>query len=480
MNSTLRRTAHRHLFAPVDNAFLVFFRMAFGAIMLWEVWRYFDYQRIGDYYIQPKFLFKYYGFEWVQAWGGNGMYWHFCGLGALAFCILVGFCYRVAAALFFVGFTYVFLLDQTRYLNHFYLISLIAFLMPFLPANRAFAIDALMRPKIRSGVAPVWTLWLLRAQIGLVYFFGGIAKLNADWLQGEPMRMWLASRTDYPVVGPLFTHEWMVYAFTYGGLLLDLCIVPLLLFRRTRWFGMLWGASFHLLNAWLFYIGIFPWFMLCASLIFFPPDSLGRVAAFIWRREEASASGRAATTPAQEFMPLWTIGHRVTFSLLIAYLLFQCAMPLRHFLYPGKVSWTEEGHRFSWHMKLRGKKGDVRFEIVQPGTGRSWDFDPRTYLLDKQVKVMATRPDMILQMAHHLAERMRHEGFGELEVYAHGTVSLNGRKPQPMVDPRVNLAKEPRSLRTARWIVPLKEALPDANERHARHNSMASRVVAPE
>ena len=52
--------------------------------------------------------------------------------------------------------------------------------------------------------APAWTLWLLRAQIGIVYFYAGLAKLNADWLQGEPMRGWLASRTHFPIIGGYF------------------------------------------------------------------------------------------------------------------------------------------------------------------------------------------------------------------------------------------------------------------------------------
>src|SRR5436309_2939862 len=43
------------LFAPVDIASLAFFRVAFGAVMLWEVWRYFNYGWISRYYIEPGF-----------------------------------------------------------------------------------------------------------------------------------------------------------------------------------------------------------------------------------------------------------------------------------------------------------------------------------------------------------------------------------------------------------------------------------------
>ncbi len=204
--------------------------------MLWHVWRYFSSGEIESLYITPKFHFSYWGFEWVRPWPGIGMYLHFFVMGLLAAAILVGLHYRVCTVLFWLAFTYQFLLDKCLYQNHYYLISLISFLLIFLPAHRAASLDAWLRPAIRSDVVPAWTLWLLRAQIGIPYFFGGIAKLNPDWLRCEPMRQGMAEphRTGIPLIGQWFTQEWMVVLFSYGGLLLDLCIVPLLLWRRTR------------------------------------------------------------------------------------------------------------------------------------------------------------------------------------------------------------------------------------------------------
>src|SRR6185295_3003174 len=181
------------LFKPVDISFLVFFRVLFGAIMLWETYRYFTHGWIGRYFVDPVVNFTYYGFSWVKPWPGRGMYIHFVVLGLAAACVMVGFFYRIAAPVFFLAFTYFFLLDQTRYMNHFYLVCLISFLMWFLPAERAFSVDAWRSREIRSDVVPAWTLWLLRVQVGIPYFFGGIAKLNSDWiLGGEPMRIWLS------------------------------------------------------------------------------------------------------------------------------------------------------------------------------------------------------------------------------------------------------------------------------------------------
>jgi hypothetical protein len=461
MDLSKPRSLRERLFAPVDIAFLVFFRIGFSGIMLWEVYRYFSLGRIEPYYILPEFHFKYYGFEWIEPWPGDGMYWHFYAMAAFAACMLIGFCYRLAAFLFFCAFTYVFLQEQANYLNHFYLVILISFLMVFLPAHRAWSVDAVLRPRLRSQVVPAWCLWLLRIQIGIVYFYGGLAKLGPDWLRAEPMRTWLADRADnFPRIGHFFQEAWVAYGFAYGGLSFDLLVVPLLLWKPTRWLGYLWALSFHLINAALFDIGIFPWFMLCATLIYLPPDFPRRIWRFLRGRFrkpsplEASPPAGLVNGPGP-----WTLGQRLVISFFGLYVLVQCLVPLRHLLYPGDVNWTEEGHRFSWRMKLRGKDGEAIFKVVQPSTGRSWDFDPEGNLTKKQVDEMAGRPDMILQFAHHLAWAMK-EKYGEVEVYVNAMVSLNGREPELLIDPKVDLVKVPRSLAHSKWILPLKGDLP--------------------
>lgn len=468
--ANLQQRIKGRLLARVDNSFLVFMRIAFGAIMMWEVYRYFAGDRISRYYVKPILHFTYYGFGWVKPWPGEGMLLHFLVLGMLAAWIMIGFWYRLAAAFFFLGFTYVFLLDQTQYLNHFYLISLLSFLLIFLPCNSALSVDARIHPERRSDTTPTWTLWLLRAQLGIVYFYGGLAKLNGDWLGGEPMRMWLAQSTDFPVIGRFFREEWMVYQFVIGGLLLDLLIVPLLLWKRTRPYAFVAAVAFHLLNSQLFDIGIFPWLMLAATLVFFPPDLVRRVVLAI--RHLGSARPRPAPRKEKEAVPY--VGElsrmqKVGGTFLALYLVVQILMPLRHFAYPGEVNWTEEGHNFSWHMKLRDKESDARFTITNPASGEVWKVDLRRYLEPRQRDKMVTRPDMILQFCHYLAEEKRREGYENVEVRARVMASLNGRKRQLLVDPDIDLAKEPRNLLPARWIVPLTEPLKDRDTSNGVH-----------
>jgi hypothetical protein len=463
MKTNFGRRLCEALFKPVDISFLVFFRILFGGIMLWEVYRYFTYGWISRYYVEPALNFTYYGFSWVKPWPGQGMYIHFFVLGLAAACVMVGFLYRIATPVFFLAFTYSFLLDQTRYLNHLYLVCLISFLMCFLPAARAFSVDALLRPTIRSDVVPAWTLWLLRVQVGIPYFYGGIAKLNSDWIHGgEPMRTWLGPLTQVSGGSPVFTSDWVVYSFVVGGLMLDLLVVPLLLWRRTRPFAFAAAVAFNLINAVIFDIGIFPWLMLGSLLIYFPPDLLRRFArAFMSPGEEfekveaSQASAESGPTAEISSNSLSFPQQKLVVGLLAAYLSIQLVFPLRHYLYPGNVSWTEEGHNFAWHMKLRTKSGEGVFNVTHPQSGQTWIIKPEDYLKPHQLTKVITKPDLLLLLGHHLAEEKRREGYDDVEVRARVMVSLNGRQPQLLVDPNVDLAKEQVSLLPARWVLPL-------------------------
>ena len=55
---------------------------------------------------------------------------------------------------------------------------------------------------------------------------------------------------------------WLVNLFTYGGLLFDLTIVFIILFKPTRLLGIALIILFHLTNHFIFSIGIFPWLMI--------------------------------------------------------------------------------------------------------------------------------------------------------------------------------------------------------------------------
>jgi vitamin K-dependent gamma-carboxylase len=461
----LRSPWQHWLFEPIDGASLAYFRMAFGAIMLWEVWRYFTKGWISRYWIDPVMNFTYYGFHWVQPLPGNGMYWLFGTLGVLSVSILIGWHYRLCMALFFLGFTYSFLLEQARYLNHFYLVCLISFLMIFIPAHRTWSVDAWRKRAIASSVVPAWGLWLLRAQLAIVYFYAGVAKLNPDWFRGEPLRTWLQDHPDFPLIGRWFDQEWMVYLLSYGGLGLDLAIAPLLFWRRTRWAALAFGTAFHLMNVRLFNIGIFPWFMIAATLLFLSPDwprRLGQWLGARWGKRQLLAPLLKPSPQVSGAVP-WRLSRGAIAGLLGAYLIWQVFFPLRHFLYPGNVNWTYEGHQYAWHMKLLSKQSEVEYMVVDLPSRHTWFVSPDNYLKRWQSRKIGSRPDLILQFAHFLVEEATAAGYPNVEVRANVMLSLNGRPYARFVDPTVNLAEEHRTLAHKPWVLPMPSELPETD-----------------
>ena len=413
--------------------------------MMWEVYRYHTNNRIPFYYIEPNFYFTYEFSPFVAPLPGQWMYLVFFIMGISALGVSLGFFYRVSVLLFFLSYTYVFLLDKAQYNNHYYLIILIAFLLLLVDAHRWSSVDQKLRAGLHHEFIPYWHVFILRAQIVIVYVYAGIAKLNIDWLAGRPMRDWLLRRAYYPFAGPFFETEFAGLFFSYGGLLLDLTIGFLLLWRQTRLPAFLALLFFHLMNKWLFNIGIFPYLMIAAIILFVDPD---------WPRK--ILRGAQLVLPAAA--PLKFRNRQAwVFGFVTLYLSLQILIPLRHWLYPSYVAWSEEGHRFSWRMKLRGKTAtEFGFIVTNPQTNESWLADMRQDLTTRQISKMSTRPDMMIQYAHFLRNKLEQAGIQNPVIQAHAKVSLNGRVPQFIVDPSANLAEVPANILAAYdWLLPL-------------------------
>lgn len=436
------------MFRPVDNSSQVVFRIAFGAALAAFAWSTLTSPSLAADYIQPVIHLTYYGFDWVRPWAGDGMYVHFLLMFAAAVGVSLGLWYRVSAFLLLATFTHVFLIERSLYNNHYYLIILLAFLANVIPLQRGWSMDSVRSPSKYNPYLPQWTLWLLRFQIGIVYIFGGIAKLDSDWLRGQPMRMWLSARADFPVLGQFVTEDWFVGIFAWGGLLIDLLAVPALMWRRTRVFACVALLLFHLINSFLFTIGLFPWLMIAASTIFFPPD---------WPRKLFRIPNLAHGIG---YKPgAWTAPRRVLAGLLATYIAIQILVPLRSLVLPGNPSWTESGQLFSWRMMLRQKQTGIRVLAIDTRSGRRGDVDLIPYLNQRQATMMSRDPDLIVQFCQKLASELNSSGNTCVELRVKVLASLNGRKPQLLIDPNVDLAREPRRFWSYPWVLPLTEPL---------------------
>jgi vitamin K-dependent gamma-carboxylase len=454
-----RRTLSQRLSEPVDGGSVAVVRIALGLLIAIEAIGYLATDEIARSFLDPAFHFTYAGFDWVQPWPGIGLYLHFGALAALGLCVAAGVAHRITAPLLAIGFAYVFLLDKAEYLNHFYAALLLLALIAVAPADRALSVSAWRRPD-RPRTVPVWAVWALRFQLGVIYAYAGIAKLGADWLAGEPLGTWLAARSDMALIGPALEASWAAPALSWGGMVLDLAAVPLLLWRRTRAVAFCLIVAFHVTNAVIFDIGIFPPMMIAATTVFFDPDWPRRAWARLSARlpgvpDRLAGAGADPPSAGSPAAPPTSSGWRgrVLVGGLALYAAIQLLVPLRHYLYPGPVNWTEEGHRFSWQMKLRDKQGLAIFTAVDRRTGERRALDPSDLITRRQYIRASVRPDMILQLAHRLAERERAAGR-DVEIQVKAVVSLNGRPPRDLVDPHRDLAAAPRDLGAADWIEP--------------------------
>ncbi|MBT9392791.1 HTTM domain-containing protein [Hymenobacter sp. NST-14] len=441
------------LMRPVSAAPLVVFRVLFGGMMLASIGRFAAKGWITELYVAPRVFFPYYGFEWVKPAGAVGMpvVFGLMALGALG--ILLGAWYRWSAGLFFLTFTYVELLDKSNYLNHYYFVSVVAFLLIWVPANAQFSLDARRQPGRWRATVPQWAGLLLRTQLGLVYFFAGVAKLNPDWLlEAMPLRLWLPAHTDLPLIGPLFDQLWVAYAFSWFGALYDLTIPFFLSARRTRAWAYATVVVFHVLTAVLFQIGMFPYIMLVSTLLFFPASFHEKVLAVARRLLGRPAGPRAAPVAAVPAAASpWLVGA------LGLWLLVQVLVPWRFVLYPGPLFWTEQGYRFSWRVMLMEKSGTAFFYVRDPRTGHETEIRNRDYLTVTQEKQVATQPDMLLQFAHLLRDDYRRRGMPAPQVRAEVYVTLNGRSSRLLINPDLDLASQREGFGPKTWILPLEQ-----------------------
>jgi hypothetical protein len=405
------------------------FRIGFGLVGVILVARFFAMGWIDSLLVDPAYHFPYPGFEWVRPWPAPWMHLHFVVIGLAAAGIAVGYRYRMSATVLVVALGYVELIDRSLYLNHYYWMVLTAAVMVFLPLHAVWSIDA------RVGRAPVsyqaWVVWALRFQVGMVYFFAGLAKLNEDWLlRAEPLSTWLPARSELFLIGPLLTLPVTAVAASWLGAFFDLTIVGWLSWRRTRPFAYGAIAVFHTVT-WVLFpsIGLFPLLMTISALVFFEPD---------WPLllPPVSKASVGGSTPqgGRGLSPGWALAGAT-------YVLLMVALPLRHHLAPGDVKWNGEGYLGSWQVMLSEKSASADFIVTDPSTGDTWTVPPPQYLTERQQMVMATDPVMIRQAAALVAS----EVGGGVRVAADVRVSFNGRPNQQFTDPEVVISDQPVS-----------------------------------
>ncbi len=489
MNSILR-----YLNAPVSAAPLIVFRICFGFLMAYSHLRFQILGWVADHFSGSKFYFKYYGFEWVQVAPLPVMYALNFLLVVVAFCIALGYQYRLAVAIHFVVFSYFQLCDLTYYLNHYYFILLVNLILFFVPANVSFSShlnfknffipknykkscfenknNLEKRPKdhkkihkhydtekkvffisISQKKIPTWAYLLIKFMICVVYFYAGIAKINYDWLiEALPLRIWLPAHQHLPLIGFLFGWTITAYVFSWFGMLYDTNIPFFLWNQKTAPYAYIFVVVFHLGTALLFQIGIFPLIMIVLTTYFFPTTVHEKILAYL----ESSISRLSPETIVyipEEFENKKYSLNFFSASVLGLFVVFQLLFPFRYLLYKGNLFWTEEGYRFSWRVMLVEKSGSATFYVQDPQTGREGIVENSFFLKPHQEKQMSFQPDMIVQFGRFLSHYYSKPGYPPPRVRVEAYVTLNGRKSRLLIQPDIDISKLRDGWGAKKWII---------------------------
>ena len=451
MNSKIKN----YLNQTQDSSSLALFRIGFGVLMTFGMIRFLTKGWVEKLYLEPSFHFSFYGFEWIKPIGDlTYLLFFICTISALF--IALGYKYRISIIIFFLSFTYIELMDKTTYLNHYYFISILSFLMIFLPANAYYSLDSRNRG-FEFKKIPKWCTDCIKMLLFIVYFYSGLAKINSDWLlEAQPLKIWLTSSYDLPIIGStLMQQNWVHYGMSWGGMFYDLLIAFLLLYSRTRIIAFCLVIFFHVFTAILFPIGMFPYIMIVGSLIFFDPQTHYRMI----KKIDLLVKFFGFKDKKKSIISTKSNKNPFVLAIVTIFFIIQLSFPFRYLLYPGELFWNEQGYRFSWRVMLMEKKGITNLKVLNKNNGNSFIVMNDRFLSEFQERQMSFQPDFILEYAHHVGEYYKKNGLKEIEIYADSYVTLNGRLSQRFIDPKVNLLDEERGFKHKKWVLALDDEI---------------------
>ena len=429
----------------------------------------------------------------------------FAGMRHLLIACGAGLCFglvpRACLTVSFMLLTYLSQLDRTIYNNHYVLLQVLCLVL--------LVVDERCLRWPWSPAAPAlahWQLNALRVVVLTPYTYGALAKLNYSWLlHAEPVRTWaddhILGQLDALLDGRLSDAaqalppgidavDSFAYTICYAGLLLDTWMPWALMRARwpvTRVLAVGACVAFNSANKLIFGLGVFPWLNVCALALFVttPADAEDGTAGTPPPLPTPPSPSPPSPSPPPPLPPSlsppslqppspsppWT--RRLLALLAVPYAL----IPLRglvFFTHATSGLWTDEGHMYSWHMKLVERNGHVVLHVSAPppsptapppasppaasertsissppGTREAgpWFLVPEsdTALHPDQAGELPHNPPMLLQYARHVAALFEAKGIPNVTIRAvESCVSTNGRAAQPLYLRHANLIEHAR------------------------------------
>ena len=449
------------IFKPVSASVISVFRILFGGLLFIEMIYFWNIGFVPYGLTLPVFHLKYDYFEWVESLPLPYMYGILGMMAVASLSLALGFLHRLSGAIIALGMTYFMLIEQSHYNNHFYLFILLAGVMCFIDADKMYSIK---KNKNKDTKVPYWHHLILVFLLFITYFYGGIAKLSGEWLSGRlPLALVEGLAPTNSLKLALGTNGFAAL-LQYGGVVFDLSIGFLLLYKPTRWFAVIGVLIFNYTNGSILFsdIGHFPLFMVLATVLFFESDYFEK----LFGGEEKTMSRKAkkkmkketATSIVAPSSPVWTAKHTITSSMLFVFVAFQLLLPLRHHLYQGIPEWTGENMRFSWRMKMQTNEvRKLELKLKDLVTSEERIVDVRPQLTGHQIKHIASDPNYLVQLAKHYKNSVTGRDMSSTVVRVDMEVSFNGREFQQMINPQIDLSKIDSREGNINWIIPLKK-----------------------
>ena len=438
------------LFTPIDNSTLLVFRVFFGLLITLEAWGAIATGWVRRTMVEPEFTFNFIGFDFLQVFQGPPMYFYFALMGVFGLMVTIGYKYRWSMLSYTMLWAGAYFMQKTSYNNHYYLLLLLCLIMTLLPAARQFSVDAWLRPETKKNAMPRWVIVVIILQLWIVYTYAAVAKLYPDWLDSTVPQQLMDARKDYWGVGGVLQQPWAHWAIAYVGIFFDALIIPALLWKKTRKWAFGISIFFHLFNSVVFRIGIFPYMSLAFSLFFFDSKTIHKLFLKRWKPYfEATKT----------YLPIRSGWHKLGIICFSCYFIIQIALPSRHWFFEDNVLWTEEGHRLSWRMMLRAKSGRLILTGEDKVTKERFNINYREQLTPKQAGRIATKPDMIWQLAQRIKTQYASEGR-PIAIYANSRIKVNNRSYKKLIDPTVDLGNVPwEHSKHHSWILPSEDYL---------------------
>ncbi len=355
MSTPNLNTLQRYLMHPVSSVQLGIFRIFFGIILSIQFLNLRN--NVVEFFSINKFQLTYDFFHFIKPLPNPYLSILFYILAGFSILLSLGVFYRISVIIVTIGLLYVFLLEHIFYNNHYYLMILMLFILCISKKSEFGSIT--FRDKLGLELqdikVPRWNLLLQQYMLFILYFCGGVAKINQEWLfYAQPVLSWLPDMLGEERVAILSIEKQQIIAYflTYSGLLIDLFAGFLLLNKRTFKFIAIVLILFHISNLFLFDIGMFPYFGIASLILFVPTSYFNNWKIVKNEIDDKDTSGLLSLTKR----------NTITFF-VVSWMVIHLILPFRGYLIRDWRMWHEIGWKFSWTMKLRTKETAIALKV---------------------------------------------------------------------------------------------------------------------